>query len=62
MTQENERYLVVTADGIVNNIVMWDGNPDWSPPAGCIALLADEHPELDPFAGVDPYAAPEESE
>ena len=35
------RYAVVRiADGLVVNVVTWDGGPSWSPPADHIAILS----------------------
>jgi len=37
------RYAIVKKDtGVVENVVLWDGKSQWSPPAGCIAVVADE--------------------
>jgi hypothetical protein len=30
-------YAVVQ-DDVVINVVIWDGGPEWTPPAGCIAV------------------------
>jgi hypothetical protein len=35
---EETRYAVVDAAGEVVNVVVWDGRPHWSPPAGCAVL------------------------
>ena len=36
-----EKYAVVrTADGLVVNVVMWDGGPGWTPPVGHTAILS----------------------
>lgn len=35
------RYAIVR-DGLVDGIVLWDGQSDWAPPSGCVAMaLAD---------------------
>ncbi|REG57758.1 hypothetical protein B0G80_0392 [Paraburkholderia sp. BL6669N2] len=31
-------YAIVE-NGIVVNVILWDGNPEWSPPEGTIANL-----------------------
>jgi hypothetical protein len=36
-----DRYAVVT-DGIVTNIISWDGVSEWSPPEGSEAVLIPE--------------------
>jgi len=38
------RYTIVT-NGVVENVVLWDGVSDWAPPAGSTAnLLPDASP------------------
>lgn len=32
MSKDAGRYAVVGLDGIVANIVLWDGHTEWSPP------------------------------
>lgn len=29
------RYWAVIRDNVVENVVVWDGHSEWSPPAGC---------------------------
>lgn len=36
-----ERYALVDASGVVENVVMWDGGEDWSPPQGFTAVQSD---------------------
>jgi hypothetical protein len=38
-----ERWLIIDADGVAQNVVMWDAdaNPDWSPPEGCTVIPDD---------------------
>ncbi|MEN4566199.1 hypothetical protein [Pantoea agglomerans] len=31
------KYAIVK-DGLVDNIILWDGGDDWSAPEGCIAV------------------------
>jgi len=33
-----QQYALVDASGSVDNVVMWDGSPDWTPPAGYTAV------------------------
>jgi hypothetical protein len=35
-----ERWLILDAEGVVQNIVLWDADadPDWHPPEGCTAV------------------------
>ena len=34
-----ERYAVVNASNVVDNVVLWDGVEPWTPPQGHIAVL-----------------------
>ena len=34
------RYVVIR-DGVVENVVIWDGVSDWQPPEGCTAQPSD---------------------
>lgn len=34
------RYAVIDGTNTVTNVIKWDGNAPWSPPAGCIAVLS----------------------
>jgi len=36
----SSRHALVDADGLVSNIVEWDGAAEWSPPEGLIAIEA----------------------
>jgi len=36
----SNRYALVDADGLVSNIVEWDGEAPWSPPEGLTAVEA----------------------
>jgi len=36
-----QRYALLDSSGVVTNIVMWDGETDWSPPEGQIAVQSD---------------------
>jgi len=36
----SNRYALVDADGLVSNIVEWDGEAQWSPPVGLTAAEA----------------------
>lgn len=38
----SNRYALVDADGLVSNIVEWDGAAEWSPPEGLTAVEAPE--------------------
>ena len=35
-------FAVVDSDGIIVNMVVWDGESEWAPPAGTIAIDAGE--------------------
>ena len=43
MTTQN--YLIVEQN-VVTNIVVWDGGPDWIPPAGSIQLVQATTPAM----------------
>ena len=32
------QYAILNAEGICINRIIWDGNSDWQPPAGCTAV------------------------
>ena len=34
------RYAIIR-DGIVENIILWDGVSDWTPPEGCTVRQSD---------------------
>ena len=38
-----ERYAVLDADGLVTNVVDWDGESHWTAPEGCTAEVAPDH-------------------
>ncbi|MGE5501867.1 MAG: hypothetical protein ACM3W4_08065 [Ignavibacteriales bacterium] len=38
----SDRYALVDGDGLVVNVVEWDGVSDWSPPEGLTCMEADE--------------------
>ena len=46
-----QRWIVLDADGVVQNVVLWDAdaNSDWSPPEGCTVV---------PDDGTTPTTAP----
>ncbi len=35
------RYAVINNDGIVVNVIEWDGKTQWSPPSGCFVIQND---------------------
>jgi len=37
----SSRYALVDADGLVANVVEWDGETEWAAPDGLIAVEAD---------------------
>lgn len=36
------RYALIDANGLVTNVVRWDGSDRWSPPDGVTLVLLDE--------------------
>jgi len=44
MTTQN--YLIIDLQNIVENIVLWDGGPDWEPPSGYLALPQSTTPAM----------------
>lgn len=38
----NEQRYAVVRDGVVENVVVWDGESDWQPPEGTTLVLSDE--------------------
>jgi len=36
------RYAVINADNIVVNVIIWDGETKWSPPAGHYVVRHDQ--------------------
>jgi hypothetical protein len=55
-------YAILNADGICINRILWDGETDWQPPAGCTAVpdpdnLHPIHQEPQPETEVDPLAS-----
>jgi len=41
-----KNYAIIDSTGTVINVVLWNGNADWQPPAGCQAV------ELQGSAGI----------
>lgn len=39
----NNRYALVDTDGLVVNVVEWDGQVEWSPPEGLTAVATEGH-------------------
>ena len=33
-------YAIVDANNLVTNVILWDGEPSWKPPADCIDRAA----------------------
>jgi len=31
-------YAIIDANGVCVNRIIWDGNTEWTPPDGCIAI------------------------
>lgn len=42
MSGMSSRYALVDDDGLVVNVVEWDGEADWSAPEGLTAVETDE--------------------
>lgn len=40
-----QSYLIVE-NNVVTNTIMWDGGPEWTPPAGSIQLVTDITPAI----------------
>lgn len=38
MVMQMQRYALVDASGMVDNVVVWDGGADWEPPLGYMAV------------------------
>lgn len=36
-----KRYAIVDGAGLVQNVVLWDEETPWQPPAGCTAIAED---------------------
>ncbi len=56
---EISRYAVVI-DGLVDNVVLWDGQSAWQPPQGSVVACPDEVApgwQYDPTSGFSPPAA-----
>ena len=32
-------YAVIDSSGLIVNVVVWDGQSEWSPPEGCMAVV-----------------------
>ena len=58
----SNRYALVDSGGLVVNIVEWDGETDWSPPAGLTATEADPTISKGWRRVDDAWVAPEEEE
>lgn len=41
----SSNYIVVR-DGVIENIIVWDGVSKWIPPEGCIVLPADDNADM----------------
>jgi hypothetical protein len=37
-----ETYAVVDVDGLVINLVRWDGISEWQPPEGCVVVVPED--------------------
>lgn len=35
-------YAIIDATALVINVVVWDGQPPWTPPEGCSAVVLPE--------------------
>lgn len=42
------RYAVINNDGLVINVIDWDGKAKWSPPSGCY-VIQDDHCDINDF-------------
>jgi len=36
-----QRFALIDGGGLVQNVILWDGCDDWSPPEGMIAIASD---------------------
>jgi hypothetical protein len=55
---EMKRYVILDGKGIVQNIVLWDGETTWTPPEGCTAEPC--QPDVPYFVGLKPGEKPPE--
>lgn len=37
---ETQRYAIIE-DGVVTNVILWDGQTDWAPPEGAVVVQSD---------------------
>ena len=51
------RYAIII-DGVVSNVIIWDGVCQWSPPVGSLLLALDEGEECGPWWIHTPDASP----
>jgi len=60
---EINRYAIVDGDGLVVNVILWDGDQNnWQPPEGTVAnLLADDSPVSPGWTWIqgDEYSPPQ---
>lgn len=35
-----QTYAIINSSGVVENIILWDGESNWEPPAGCTAVAS----------------------
>lgn len=40
------RYAVIDENNVVVSVVIWDGVAQWAPPAGTLAVLGSNRPEM----------------
>ena len=36
------KYIILDADGLITNVIEWDGESEWSPPEGCTAIESED--------------------
>lgn len=47
----NEQRYAVVRDGVVENVVMWDGESEWAPPEGTMLVKSDDANPSDIYDG-----------
>lgn len=43
------KYIIIDADGLITNVIEWDGEAEWSPPEGQTAIESEAGSAGDSF-------------